>query len=96
MEISEDKLQELTERHYLNGQRSALVKQLHNALHELSIPYEDVDALPENLMTIARLTMEREDAISALRQICEENGDNDWDEDLYLSDIINKHLGDHL
>lgn len=96
MEISEDKLQELTESHYLRGQRSALVHQLHNILRELSIPYTSIDEAPENLMTIARLTMEREDTIAALRSLCEDHGDNDWDNDLHLADVVNKHLGNYL
>lgn len=96
MEISEEKLQELTESHYLRGQRSALIHQLHNVLRELSIPYTDIDAAPENLMTIARLTIEREETISALRSVCEDHGDNDWDNDLHLADVVNKHLGNYL
>lgn len=96
MEISEDKLQELTESHYLRGQRSALIQQLHSVLRELSIPYTSIDEAPENLMTIARLTMEREDTIAALRGVCEDHGDNDWDENLHLADVVNKHLGNYL
>lgn len=96
MEITEEKLQQLQESHYLRGQRSALIQQLHNVLRSLSIPYDSVDAAPENLMTIARLTMEREDAISALRSACDDFGDNEWDENLYISDVINKHLVNYL
>ena len=96
MEISEKKLSELTESHYLQGQRSALVLQLYNVLRELSIPYSNIDAAPENLMTIASLTLEREDTISALRTVCEDHGDNKWDNDLRLSDVVNKHLSVHL
>lgn len=43
-----------------------------------------------------RLQIERDDAIKTLRQLCAEFGDNDWDDSLHLSDIINKHLGRHL
>lgn len=96
IELTEEQLQELTESHYLRGQRSALINQLHNVLIQLSVPYENVDAAPENLMIIARLTTEREDALSALRTICEDHGDNYWENDLHLADIINKHLGDYL
>ncbi len=39
---------------------------------------------------------EREEAISQLRTLCEHYGDNDWTEDLNLSDIIEKHLARHL
>ena len=96
MEISNQKLNELTELSYIRGQRSALIQQLHSVLRELSIPYSDIDKAPENLMTIASLTIEREDAISALRTLCTTHGDNKWDNDLRLSDIIYKHLGVYL
>jgi len=96
MEISEDKLQELTESHYLRGERAALVSQLYEILRKLSIPYTSIDAAPENLMKIAELTIEREETISALRGVCEDHGDNDWDNDLHLADVVNKHLGNYL
>lgn len=35
-------------------------------------------------------------AISTLRQVCDEFGDNDWDETLNLSDIVEKHLWRNL
>ena len=35
-------------------------------------------------------------AISALRTLCTTHGDNKWDNDLRLSDIIYKHLGVYL
>jgi predicted secreted protein len=96
MENSEEKLQELMEYHYILGQRSAFVSQLHNILNELSVPYTDIDDAPENLMTIARLTVEREDTISALRGICEDHGDNEWDNNSHLADVVDKHLGKYL
>ncbi len=36
--------------------------------------------------------LEREEAISGLRRVCGEFGDNDWPDDLSLTDIIEKHL----
>jgi hypothetical protein len=39
---------------------------------------------------------ERQDAIEILRDLCNEFGDNDWSDDLYLQDIIEKHLAKHL
>lgn len=39
---------------------------------------------------------EREQAISMLRQVCEEHGDNEWPNDLHLADIIEKHLWRNL
>lgn len=31
-----------------------------------------------------------------LRDICKEYGDNDWDDDLHIVDIVDKHLHRHL
>lgn len=42
------------------------------------------------------LIKERADTIAVLRGLCGDHGDNDWSDDLYLSDIISKHLGDYL
>jgi len=39
---------------------------------------------------------ERESALNALRSVCGEFGDNDWDENLNLADIIDNHLEKHL
>ena len=45
---------------------------------------------------VARLLIARDAARAALRQICEEFGDNDWPDDLHLADVIDKHLARHL
>ena len=42
------------------------------------------------------LLLERQAAIRMLRDLCAEHGDNDWPDDLYLEDIIEKHLGRYL
>lgn len=85
--ITEEKLQELNDQHYLMGQRAALLNQMRNSLREMGYNEE---------FTKERMIMEREDAINALRSICMEHGDNDWNEDLHMADIINKHLGNYL
>lgn len=36
--------------------------------------------------------IERREMIKTLRELCEEYGDNDWPDNLHLSDIIEKHL----
>ena len=38
------------------------------------------------------LLVEREEAIDSLRLLCVDLGDNDWADDLALSDIISKHV----
>ncbi len=40
--------------------------------------------------------MEREDAIITLRILCADFGDNDWPDNLHLTDIIQKHLEPYL
>jgi len=44
----------------------------------------------------ARWVMERMPAVSQLRSLCEDFGDNDWPDNLHLADVIEKHLGRHL
>ena len=70
------------------GSRAAFVSVLQTCLIRLG--YED----PENKKT--SWLLEREAAISSLRDVCEQHGDNDWDEELNLSDIIEKHLYENL
>ena len=45
---------------------------------------------------VARLPAEREMAVSVLRRVCTEHGDNDWSDNLHLADVIEKHLARHL
>lgn len=44
----------------------------------------------------ARRLSERAETIALLRQVCGEHGDNEWDDNLHLADIIAKHLWNHL
>lgn len=75
------------ERLYLDGQRSVYVEQIEVAMKGLGYPEH---------MSIARMVIERENVIRALRSVCEDFGSNDWDEHLVLHDVIEKHLADHL
>jgi len=40
--------------------------------------------------------LEREAAVTELRMLCAEFGDNEWEVNLHLQDILDKHLGRHL
>lgn len=71
---------------YLRGRKAVRREQLGEILRELD--GED--------LTLERMIAERTDAIATLRRICDKFGDNDWSDTLHLSDIIDKHLGDHL
>jgi hypothetical protein len=74
------------DRKYTEGSRMAWRTLLSLACRELGY---------ENAREVSWIA-EREAAISALRDICGLHGDNDWDEKLYLADVIEKHLGNHL
>lgn len=71
---------------YTRGRKAMARDMLAIAIRELG------DETPD----YARLLLERADAIAALRTVCDHHGDNEWDAELHLADIINKHLGDHL
>jgi predicted secreted protein len=76
------------ERAYVEGGRAAWRKMLGEALKALGRDS------PEH--TEKAWLLEREEAISMLRSVCGEHGDNDWDDNLHLADIIEKHLARHL
>lgn len=76
------------EQHWMQGRRSAYVSLLQTCLGELG--YKGDEA--QKVLWI----MEREQAIAKLREICAAHGDNNWDNELHLADIIDKHLFDHL
>jgi hypothetical protein len=77
-------MDESEEQAYLRGQRAVYLELLQTAMRALG--YDD----PQ--VQLAKWISEREQAIMALREKCEEHGDNEWDDDLHLADIINKHL----
>lgn len=78
----------MDEQSYVAGQRSVASRLLRIALSELGYGGTEAEH--------ARWIKEREEAVAALRTICEHHGDNDWDEHLNLADVIDKHLGRHL
>lgn len=82
-----EEIEEIKEQSWVNGERSALKNQLGQALKGLMYDKE---------FTREKLIKEREEIIAALRDICNDFGDNDWDEELYLPDVIEKHLARHL
>lgn len=73
---------------YERGRRSAYQSLLADIIRELG--YDTIDARK------AKWIVEREDVVAALRAVCEDYGDNDWDETLSLADVIDKHLHRHL
>lgn len=47
-------------------------------------------------LRVTQLEIERDEAISVMREICHNHGDNDWKDNLHLADILNKHLRNQL
>jgi len=78
----------MIEADYARGSRAAWAAMLRECLRHLDVDDVDIEG--------ARWVVEREDSIAALRSVCEDFGDNDWDEGLYLADVIEKHLVRHL
>lgn len=79
---------ETEEQAYLRGQRQVWLNLLQLALRELGLDSPEANE--------HRWKVEREEAVSMLRQVCALHGDNDWPEDLHLGDIIEKHLWRNL
>jgi hypothetical protein len=78
----------MNEQDYERGNRMAWVRMLQVCLREL-----DIDD-PERARS--RWIVEREQAVSMLRQVCARHGDNEWPNDGSLADVIEKHLWRHL
>lgn len=76
----------MSELDYVKGSRAAYRSMLQHCLRELG--YEKA--------TGHEWILEREAAIASLRSLCEDLGDNDWPENLHLSDIIEKHVAPHI
>lgn len=79
---------ESEEQAYLRGERAAWRNLLADAVKHLGYDTEDGK--------LAALLSEREQVVEALRQVCEDHGDNDWGAELHLADVIEKHLRRHL
>lgn len=81
-------MNESEERVYIQGERRAWATMLDDCLKNLGYNGDENER-------IGWIT-EREEAISVLRRLCADYGDNDWDENLSLADILTKHLEDYL
>lgn len=82
--MPETELEDARDAGYVEGQRRVYIEMLQAALRGLGRDAPEWNA--------GRLLKEREEAIATLRGACEEFGDNEWPDDLHLSDIIEKHL----
>ena len=79
----------LLESRYEDGRRMVLRRMLGDILKELG--YCDPGS-----PAAAAWFVEREDALAAIRRLCEEYGDTSFPPDLHLADIIDKHLAPYL
>lgn len=82
--MGNEDIDKIKENSYLEGQRAIAISLIKSLIIYL---YEG-----EDIKMSILLQMERSEAISKLRQICEIVGDNDWEDDLHLVDILDKHL----
>lgn len=80
--------EDLDDAAYTNGSERAWLTMLGEAMKHLGYEHPAVQA--------SKWAVERADTIIALRRICADHGDVDWDESLYLVDIIEKHLAPYL
>ena len=64
------------------GQRQAYINMLRECLRGLGGDYDDQYAW----------VVERAEAVSKLREVCAEHGDNKWPDSLHLADVIDGHL----
>jgi len=78
----------LCENSYMQGSAMAWRHMLKECCRQLG--YDDPEAQKSSWIS------EREEAISALRNICSDYGDNDWENNSNLSDVIEKHLHRNL
>lgn len=73
---------------YSAGRQGAFLFLLRTCISELGYGHPDA--------TEAAWILERQETMLALRKLCEAIGDNDWPDDLYLPDVIEKHLLQHV
>lgn len=76
----------MNERDYQRG-RTAVAQDILRAIN---------DDLGSSGRSLRAMRNERANTIASLRDLCERFGDNEWEDDLNMSDIIEKHLARHL
>ena len=78
----------MDEQSYKRGQREAHIRIMQECVCVLGV----TDPATEHISWIA----ERQAVVSALRDLCEDFGDNDWPDESHLGDVIEKHLAPHI
>lgn len=81
----------MDEQSYEIGRNRAYITVMMDCARALG--FDGIEAL--NVARVAWIK-ERQTAVTALRDLCEKFGDNDWPDNLDLGDVIEKHLARHL
>ena len=81
-------MNEKEEQIYIQGERAVWNSLLRECLKNLGYDSDEANS--------AKWVVEREAVVIQLRDVCETFGDNEWDESLYLADVVEKHLAKHL
>jgi len=82
----ETNIEEIKDVAFGDGTRAVWMGILGQAMRELGMTGQSVQSL----------SYERAGIVSALRDICDSFGDNDWTESDHLKDVIENHLRKHL
>ncbi len=82
----------MNEQDYMRGSGNAYRSMMLHCMRKLGVKTKTETLERE----VTQLGAEREEAISVLRDICAVCGDNNWEENLHLADIIDKHLRRYL
>lgn len=77
----------MSEKNNIDGRKKALLEIIENCMRELEYDY---------FYSVTELTIERNQTIETLRSLCEKHGDQDWECNTHIKDIIEKHLINHL
>ncbi len=83
---STESVEDAADRHYQAGRQACASSMLSSLLHDLE---------PEQ-RPLARMVEQASRARAQLRTLCADHGDNDWDDNLDLADVIEEHLGRYL
>jgi hypothetical protein len=83
------------ERGYIEGRRRTLLNLLSQTLGDLN-PKAFGKPEDDPLVKLGRAMAERGEVVQLLRSVCAEYGDNDWDDEDDLKDVIDCHLVKHL
>lgn len=80
------------ERGYIEGRRATMRRLMNQCAIEMGFG----DLLKDPAAKLALAYVALDEIRSKLRELCGVYGDNDWADNLNLTDVLEKHLGRHL